>query len=67
MQVLNYSNNSVNWNGTDYTFNGIEKNDEICVNMYLDNQIICFVGGDTEINGVIKNNADEIINTFKND
>jgi hypothetical protein len=58
---LTISGDQVSYYGNTYTCHGYEKIDDICVHLNLDNGWVCFLGGETIINGVLKNTADEII------
>jgi len=53
--------NQVSYYGNTYTYHGYEKIDNICVHLNLNNGWVAFLGGETKVNGVLKNTADEII------
>jgi hypothetical protein len=61
---LEINGNQVTYYGNTYTYYGYEKIDEMCVHLNLDNGWVCFIGGETKINGVLKNTSDEIIITL---
>ncbi len=54
----------VSYYGHTYTYYGYEKIDDYCVHLHLDNGWVCFLGGFTKINGVLKNTAQEIIESL---
>lgn len=58
------SGDQVSYYGNTYTYYSYDKLDDICVHLQLDNGWVCFLGGETKINGVLMNTADEIIASF---
>jgi hypothetical protein len=61
MQVLTSINNEITWNDKIFIYQGFEKIDTMMVHVIMDNGCYAFIGGDTEINGVVQTNADQII------
>lgn len=64
MIEIEVSGNQVTYYGNTYTYYGYEKIDDICVHLHLDNGWVCFLGGETKINGVLKNTSQEIIDSL---
>ena len=54
----------ITYYGKTYTYHGYEKVDDFCVHLNLDEGWVCFLGGSTIINGELKMNSDEIINSL---
>lgn len=50
--------------GEEFTIEGSQKLDPLCVHVIVVGQVFCFLGGKTEINGVLMNTADEIISAL---
>lgn len=63
---LTFSNNTITFHGIEYAYEMVEKIDDLCVHIYMDGQIIAFLGGETSINGTAMATADDIINTLNN-
>ncbi len=61
MVELEVTGDQVSYYGRSYTYYGYDKIDDMCVHLHLDNGWVCFLGGQTIINSVLKNTADEII------
>jgi alcohol dehydrogenase YqhD (iron-dependent ADH family) len=64
MKDLIVSGDQVSYCGNTYTYFGYDKLDDMCVHLQLDKIIIAFLGGQTKINGVLMNTADEIIDSL---
>jgi hypothetical protein len=64
MQVLNISGNVVYWGDRLLIKEGYEKVDDIMVHIIFDDCTIGFRGGETIINGVLKNTSQEIIDAL---
>lgn len=65
MQTLIKQNNTVEWNGNQYELGSVTPIDSMNVHVELSGEIICFVGGDTTVNGVLCNNSDDINNALQ--
>ena len=61
MQVLTSINNEITWDRITLTYQGVEKIDSMMVHIVTNKGYYAFIGGDTEINGVVQTNADQII------
>jgi hypothetical protein len=61
MQKLEINGNVVYWGGQPHIKIGYEKVDDMMIHIFFTDCGIGFRGGETEINGVIMNNADEMI------
>ena len=61
MQSLSISGDVVYWGNRLMIKEGYEKVDDLMVHIIFDDCTIGFRGGETIINGVLKNTADEII------
>lgn len=66
MHSFTYINGIINLHGLDYSYEKAEKVDNMYVHVFMGGQIIAFMGGDTEINGIAMATADDIINTLNN-
>jgi len=64
MQVLNISGNVVYWGDRLLIKEGYEKVDDFMVHIIFDDCTIGFRGGETMINGVLKNTSQEIIDAL---
>ena len=64
MQVLTSINNEITWNDKIFIYQGFEKIDTMMVHVIMDNGYYAFIGGDTEINGVVQVDSDAIIATL---
>lgn len=64
MQILTVVDNEITWNGKTYDYQGFEKIDTMMVHVIMDNGYYAFIGGDTEINGVVQVDSDAIIATL---
>lgn len=61
MQVLTKQGNTVTWRDTTLNFVEVEKISNEMVHCHFTDITVCFIGGDTEVNGVVCQTADEII------
>jgi hypothetical protein len=64
MQILTVVDNEITWNDKIFIYQGFEKIDTMMVHVIMDNGYYAFIGGDTEINGVVQVDADAIIATL---
>ena len=64
MQILTIADGEISWKGNTYIYQGFEKIDAMMVHVIMNDGYYAFVGGDTEINGVVQTNADDIIATL---
>jgi hypothetical protein len=64
MQVLTFQNPRITWGKLSLTYQAVEKIDPVMVHIITDKGYFAFIGGDTEINGVLQTNADQIIATL---
>jgi hypothetical protein len=58
------SGNQISYYGNTYTYFGYDKLDEYCVHLNLNDAWVCFLGGQTKINGVLKETSQEIIDSL---
>lgn len=58
---LTVNADKISYYGRTYTYYGYDKVDNTCVHLNLDNGWVAFLGGETKVNGILKNSADEII------
>lgn len=61
MVEVEVNGDQVSYYGRSYTYHGYDKVDDYCVHLNLDEGWVCFLGGQTIINGALKSTADEII------
>lgn len=66
MIELIFSNNTITFHGNDYSYEQVEKIDDLCVHVFMGGQIIAFLGRETSINGKLLLTADEIIAELNN-
>lgn len=64
MIELKYINGIISFRNIDYQFEKVEKIDDMCVHIFMGDQIIAFIGGETSINGTVMTDADHFINTL---
>lgn len=64
MVELIVNGSQVIYYGDTHTYYGFDKIDDMCVHLHLDNGWVCFLGGFTKINGVLKNTSQEIIDSL---
>lgn len=64
MQILTYIDGNITWKGSTYVYQGFEKVDSMMVHVIMNDGYYAFVGGDTEINGIVQADADQIITTL---
>lgn len=64
MEKLQISGNVVYWGNRILIKTGYEVVDELMVHIFFEDCAIGFKGGQTEINGVLKNTAQEIIESL---
>lgn len=65
MQYLTIQSNQVEWNDQNYILGAVEQIDSMSVHVELSDEIYCFIGGDTSINEVVCNNAQDIGNAIQ--
>lgn len=56
--------NQISYYGNTYTYFGYEIVDDMCVHLNLNEGWVCFLGGQTIINDVMKNTSQEIIDSL---
>lgn len=56
--------NQVSYYGDTHTYTDFIKLDDICVLLNFNDAWVCFLGGQTKINGVLKNTSQEIIDSL---
>lgn len=64
MQKLIINGNLARWDDKDLIILGYELVDSIMIHIIFNEFTIAFKGGDTEINGVVKNTPQEIIDAI---
>jgi hypothetical protein len=64
MQVLTFVDGEITWRDKVFIYQGFEKIDSMMVHILMSDGCYAFVGEDTEINGVVQRNADNIIATL---
>ena len=64
MQILTVVDNEITWDGKTYDYQGFEKVDTMMVHVIMNDGYYAFIGGDTEINGVVQTDADQIISAL---
>ena len=64
MQILTYIDGNITWKDSTYVYQGFEKVDSMMVHVIMNDGYYAFVGGDTEINGIVQADADQIITTL---
>jgi hypothetical protein len=67
MDEVTYINGIIHYRGFDYLFEQTEKIDDMCVHVFMGEQVIALMGTNTIINGTVMTDADQIINTLNND
>lgn len=66
MEEVTLSNNTMHYRGIDFSLNGYEKVDDLCVHVFLDEGVYALVA-ECKINNDICTTADEIINKLNSD
>lgn len=61
MEILIKNGNEVVWRETNLELKEAEKLDDNMVHCHFSDRTVCFIGGDTKINGVLCDSADEIV------
>lgn len=64
MQILTFVDGEITWKDKVFIYQGFEKVDSMMVHIIMSDGYYAFVGGDTEINGVVQADADQIISTL---
>lgn len=64
MQVLTKQGDIVTFRGQELTYLSCVKLDDNAIHVYFETQITFFFANDTELNGIVYPNSDELINAF---
>ena len=64
MQILTINGNQAKWGDRDLIIEGYQLVDNIMLHIIFNDCVIGFKGGETEINGVVKNTPQEIIDSL---
>ena len=66
MQILTKQGNTVTFRGQELTYVSCVKLDDNMIHVNFETQTILFFADDTEFNGVVYSNSDQLINGFNN-
>lgn len=61
MEILTKKDNKIIFRDTEFDFVSTEKLDDNTIHLITDSNVFCIVVNDTELNGVVYNNSDELI------
>lgn len=61
MEILTKKDNKIIFRDTEFDFVSTEKLDDNTIHLITDSDVFCIVVNDTELNGVVYNNSDELI------
>lgn len=64
MQILTKQGNTVTFRGQELTYVSCVKLDDNMIHVNFETQTILFFADDTELNGVVYSNSDQLINAF---
>jgi hypothetical protein len=64
LQSLLIDGFNIIWDQKIYVYEGFEKIDPMVVHIIMGGNYYLFIGGETQINGVMQQDADEIISTL---
>lgn len=64
MQILTKQGNTVTFRGQELTYVSCDKLDDNMIHVNFETQTILFFADDTELNGVVYSNSDQLINAF---
>jgi hypothetical protein len=65
MEIITYIDGLVTYRGYDYPYESCEKIDDTCVHISMGAGVYAITAGNTVINNVLCNSADEIIAIFE--
>jgi len=66
MQILTKQGNTVTFRGQELTYVSCVKLDDNMIHVNFETQTILFFADDTELNGVVYSNSDQLINAINN-